>query len=143
MENHVKKIESVLKLKDITIRNSKFERISSKDWEDFTLGFKLNINESDQDFEIIFVTRIKETDVFNLEVECGAFFELDTFTKENPVEIKNEKFYANALAIIFPYIRAYITQITAIPNMKPIILPVVNINALLEELKKEQSKEQS
>lgn len=139
MENDVKKIESILKLKDITIRNSKFERVCSKDWEDFSLGFELRINEFNQEFEIIFITRIEEKDIFNLEVECGAIFEVDKSTKENLVEIKNEKFHANAISIIFPYIRAYITQITAIPNMKPIILPAMNIIALLEELKKEQS----
>jgi preprotein translocase subunit secB len=40
----------------------------------------------------------------------------------------------NAPAIIFPYIRAYITNITALGGMSPIILPTLNMESVGKEL---------
>lgn len=40
----------------------------------------------------------------------------------------------NAPAIIFPYIRAYITNITALGGMSPIILPTLNMESVGNEL---------
>lgn len=40
----------------------------------------------------------------------------------------------NAPAIIFPYIRAYITNITALGGMSPIILPTLNMEGVGKEL---------
>lgn len=40
----------------------------------------------------------------------------------------------NAPAIMFPYIRAYITNITALGGMLPIILPTLNMESVGKEL---------
>lgn len=40
----------------------------------------------------------------------------------------------NAPAIMFPYIRAYITNITALGGMSPIILPTLNMESVGKEL---------
>lgn len=40
----------------------------------------------------------------------------------------------NAPAIMFPYIRAYITNITALGGMSPIILPTLNMEGVGKEL---------
>ena len=40
----------------------------------------------------------------------------------------------NAPAIMFPYIRAYITNITALGGMSPIILPTINMESVGKEL---------
>lgn len=42
----------------------------------------------------------------------------------------------NSVAIMFPYLRSYITTLSSQPNLPPLILPPVNINQLLDELKK-------
>lgn len=52
-----------------------------------------------------------------------------------PNEIPNY-FYANSLAIIFPYIRAFVSTITLQSNMHPIVLPTVNLMGLSEKLKR-------
>jgi preprotein translocase subunit SecB len=44
-------------------------------------------------------------------------------------------FYINAPAIIFPYIRAYISSLTALSGLKPINLPTLNLSNLGSELK--------
>ena len=42
----------------------------------------------------------------------------------------------NAIAILFPYIRSYISTITTQLGMAPILLPAMNIVAMLNDQKK-------
>lgn len=44
-----------------------------------------------------------------------------------------DKFKPNAVAIMYPYIRAIVTNYTANANVNPLILPVININALIRD----------
>lgn len=50
-------------------------------------------------------------------------------------------FYKNSIAIVYPYIRAFITNLTATANITPLILPLLNLSVLEEELKKRTSSE--
>lgn len=54
------------------------------------------------------------------------------------IDLKNipDYFYANSIAILFPYIRAFITTLTAVANVKPFILPTFNLTGLAEPLQK-------
>lgn len=44
-------------------------------------------------------------------------------------------FYRNAIAIIFPYLRAFVSTLTVIGNTKPLILPVLNLTGLEQPFK--------
>ena len=46
-----------------------------------------------------------------------------------------EYFYPNSLAIVFPYVRAFVSTITLQANMQPVVLPTINLMGLTEELK--------
>lgn len=46
-----------------------------------------------------------------------------------------QRMVPNAIAIIFPYMRSQVTLMTAQPNLPPIVLPPININALLQNKK--------
>ena len=39
---------------------------------------------------------------------------------------------ANTVAIIFPFIRSQISLLTTQPGMKPIIMPPININSIIQ-----------
>lgn len=41
-------------------------------------------------------------------------------------------FYSNSIAIIFPYLRAFVSTLTTLAMVKPVILPVLNLTALTE-----------
>ncbi len=43
-------------------------------------------------------------------------------------------FYPNSLAIVFPYIRAFVSTLSTLANMKPLILPVLNLGSLKDLL---------
>lgn len=44
-------------------------------------------------------------------------------------------FYRNSIAIVFPYIRAFISTVTLQANIPPIILPTMNLTSLEIPLK--------
>lgn len=45
-------------------------------------------------------------------------------------------FYPNSLAIVYPYVRAFVSNITLQAGSRLLILPILNLNALAETLKK-------
>lgn len=72
--------------------------------------------------------KIEVTDIFALELCLVGIF-----TAGN---IQNDKILPNAIAIMFPYLRAQVSLMTAQPNIPNISLKPININALLEKQKK-------
>ncbi|RZJ89921.1 MAG: hypothetical protein EOO20_09620, partial [Chryseobacterium sp.] len=50
-----------------------------------------------------------------------------------------EYFYPNCAAIIFPYIRAYVSIITTQANQPGIILPTINLSAIGPDIQKNTS----
>jgi preprotein translocase subunit SecB len=60
-----------------------------------------------------------------------------TFAFENVINIEDfpPYFFRNAIAILFPYVRAYISIITSQANIPGVILPTMNLSSLEEELR--------
>lgn len=48
-------------------------------------------------------------------------------------------FYVNSIAIVFPYLRAFITTLTSVAGTKPLILPTYNLTHLGSLLKNSTS----
>jgi len=61
-----------------------------------------------------------------------AYFEFD---EKIPLEEIPVYFYRNSLAIVFPYIRSFVSNLTMQANIKLIILPVLNLSELEAPLK--------
>lgn len=60
------------------------------------------------------------------------------FVFSNPVLFEEipDYFYLNSIAILFPYVRAFVSIITLQANINPLILPTMNLASLQETLKK-------
>ena len=56
-------------------------------------------------------------------------------------DAKIKGFEANAIAILFPYIRAIISTYTANANVAPVIIPPMNINVYLRKKYSEENKQ--
>ena len=56
-------------------------------------------------------------------------------------DAKIRDFEANAIAILFPYMRAIISTYTANANVAPVIIPPMNINAYLKEKHRGENKQ--
>jgi preprotein translocase subunit SecB len=66
------------------------------------------------------------------EIIADGYF---NFEENTPLEKIPDFFYSNGIAILFPYLRAFITTLTAVANVKPLVLPTLNLNSLAKPLK--------
>ncbi len=73
---------------------------------------------------------------FSMNVEISGFFEL---AGEDDIT----RYEANAIAIMYPYLRAIVSTYTASANVSPVILPAINVNAMLKRKKEEENKEEN
>lgn len=71
-----------------------------------------------------------DKDLIDLIAE-GHFKFSDKTSKEDIPDY----FYSNSIAILYPYIRAFVSTITAVSNTKPLVLPTLNLASLAEPLK--------
>ncbi len=44
-------------------------------------------------------------------------------------------FYPNSIAIVYPYIRAFVSTLTLQSNVHPILLPTINLSSLKDEFR--------
>jgi preprotein translocase subunit SecB len=73
-----------------------------------------------------------ENKSFNIEIDAVANY---TFESEIGIDNLSKFFYVNAPALLFPYIRAYISTLTNLSGFEPINLPTLNMTRLGEDLK--------
>ncbi len=81
---------------------------------------------------IIFNAFDDKPDSSFINIQCNAIFEFEKGIEFGDIP---SYFYRNSIAIIFPYIRAFISTVTLQANIPPIILPTMNLSSLEEPLK--------
>ena len=87
-------------------------------------------------YDLVFDVTVEcvETGTEVVKVSCEAFF---SFGNKVSIEDIPDYFYPNSLAIIFPYVRAFVSTISLQANVQPVVLPTVNLMGLTEKLKKQ------
>lgn len=58
------------------------------------------------------------------------------FDSKEDIDNLNKYFYINAPALLFPYIRAYVSTLTNLSGFEPINLPTLNMTRLGNDLQK-------
>ncbi|MCQ2209001.1 MAG: hypothetical protein MJZ34_01795 [Paludibacteraceae bacterium] len=85
-------------------------------------------------FNLIFSTQIsgKNTNPY-ISVLCKAKYKFNS-----PIAFEEipDYFYTNSIAILFPYVRAYISLLTTQANQRAVILPTYNLSSLASQLQK-------
>ena len=84
-------------------------------------------------FELYLDLKIREqNDLVKIDIKTVSFF-----TFEEGEEIAENRFFTvNAPAMVYPYIRAYISTLTAQSGIGTIVMPAMNLLPLGEQLKK-------
>ena len=106
--------------------------------DDATLGIGIFpsgvYHQKDGCYVLDFVVKVecKENQTEVVNVNCRAEF---IFSEHMKLEDIPSFFYPNSLAIVFPYVRAFVSTITLQANVHPIILPTLNLMGLTEELR--------
>lgn len=87
-------------------------------------------------FELTFGTNVftgEQKENPFVTVQCKGIFSFDNVSKFEEIP---DFFYRNSIAILFPYVRAYISLVTTQANVPGIILPTLNLSNLEDELRK-------
>ncbi|MCI9189865.1 MAG: preprotein translocase subunit SecB [Lachnospiraceae bacterium] len=122
--------ESPLILEKIEITESTFRK---KDFslDELELGVRVEHsveNIGEDEYEIVLNTTVSdENENVYVNVRGKAIFR----TQQKNMDMLEK----NTIAIIFPYIRSYISIITTQPGMPPIVLPAMNIIAMVNDQK--------
>ncbi len=129
---------SVSSLKFVNYVVDRVEFYNNPEFEADEVSIKFDIRpeyiEEDGDLMLIL-----DVDVFKNAVANNYPFELSVkmigyFKLEGDGDIN--RYRNNALAIMYPYIRSLVTGYTANSNVTPLILPVINVNAMFNKDKK-------
>ncbi len=129
MEKDIKEQQSVLQLKNLYFSKISFVRDATLPHK-FRTKFSTQFKEiSTSEIEVRLICKIMSDTEFTLDIELVGCFENSEADQEKKDEINK----VNTVFIMFPYLRSEISLVTAQPGFPTIDLPVININALLEE----------
>lgn len=118
------------------IRESRIKRdISKKKGNiDIVIIPSAEINYERNTFELNLKIDLKDdVESFAAFIDAIGIFK---FVNKIDKNILNNYFYTNAPAIIFPYIRAYISTLTGLHGFNQVLLPLINLTYLKDEMKK-------
>ncbi|WP_296618484.1 protein-export chaperone SecB [Marivirga sp.] len=94
--------------------------------------------DENKEFELQFtVNAFNENENPFVQVNCVGTF---SFENVSSFEEIPDFFYRNSIAILFPYLRAYVSIVTTQANGPGIILPTLNLSSLENTLRKNTSK---
>ena len=103
---------------------------------DLNVNFDTNgvYDSANSSFDLFFTVKVSNKDQSApfVEVSCKGVFKFEEV--KNFVEIP-DFFYRNSIAILFPYLRAYVSMVTTQANVPGIILPTLNLSHLEHDLK--------
>ncbi len=125
---------SGFKFNGFLIKKTKIE-INSTDDLNLSIKFKPSgvLDKASSTFKLVLDILITEkNNELNIEVQSEGEFVYNNLTDER----LNQFLYLNAPAILFPYIRSYITSLTALSGVSPVVLPTLNLSSLKDDLKK-------
>lgn len=93
-------------------------------------------NEKDKTFELVLNLVVNDKDHnLDLNMRIHGYF---TYDGNNMDEVRSF-IGINSPAILFPYVRAYVSNITALGGMPPVIMPTLNLKRVGEQLVKDLS----
>lgn len=126
-------VQNKIKLEKFLVKNLNFscdQTTSKEDQNQEELKLDINVksafkNENKNTYLIFIQLKVQDV-IQSLNIECEA---VGVFLTDKPIDedFKESPFVrVNSPAILFPYLRSYITTITANSGLSPIILPSIN-----------------
>ena len=134
-DNILQKSESALVAKKIYIEDMNFQRTTvvsgTVRLTKSSNGKNIEtIDENDYKCSLAFKMSDDE-DSTSLEIVVSGIFE---FKADLEPDLKEVIITKNTMAILFPYLRSQVTLLTAQPDIEPVVLTPININALLQNM---------
>lgn len=131
MENTAKR--AAFKFSKYIIKESSMKIIDSDINEGIDIQIELDasVKSDSSDAEVVLTVDLRDqNDNFTLHLKIVGYFEARGVAKEE----KNKFIALNAPAILFPYVRAYVSTMTSQAGIMPIVLPTINLHNNGQEL---------
>lgn len=125
-------VRSSLRMDELVFDKIEFIREGFKNDNEINYSFESRIAQH-QDQEIFRVTlnlKGNKKDEYSFEISLTGFFSFDS-NGEITEEEKNTLISKNTIAIMMPYLRSQVSLLTAQPGVECAILPVFNINNIV------------
>lgn len=128
-QNGTESALSPLRMDHIVINRINFERKNFlQKNNDIHFQARKNIEQLDfGKYRVTLGVTAEKDDEYIAEIEISGYC---TISEDHPT--KDDLLQKNAIAILFPFIRAQLTLLTSQPETTPIVLPVMNINAMFD-----------
>lgn len=105
---------------------------------DFIPSGKFFVDKDWYELTFVFIANIAETNEPVVNVRCVAQFSFHDLGDDKNIP---DYFYTNAIAILFPYVRAFVSTLTLQANATPMVLPTLNLSDLKDVLKEHTTRD--
>lgn len=117
----------------------RFNPLDGNDHHEYSPKFDVRIKYENQEktsalviFSIEFGDEKLDKHPLYIKAKVVGFFSIEVDDEEITEETINMLYKKNALAILFPYLRSLITDLSSKGSEMPVMLPTINIAALIE-----------
>ena len=120
---------------NFNLEQSNWENVMASKDTKFNIKFKALLKDSHKDyFGVLFNVVVENKDTgFNLNFEFVGNFKVNGIDVDLEVIEKHPFFRQSAPAIVFPYIRSFITSFSNNAGFAPVILPSLNFSEAKKE----------
>ena len=84
------------------------------------------------ELKFTFVAKLNNSEEPAINVDCEGLF---AFAEPLAYEEIPDYFFPNSIAIIFPYVRAFVSTLSLQANYRPIVIPTMNLSDLSDTLR--------
>lgn len=126
----------------LTLENMVFDKISfvRKDFESdsepvFSFQISAGKRNNEDIYKVTIVMSVEKEREYEIEISLSGFFSVNTDAMEKDTDI-TALISKNTVAILMPYMRSELSLLTAQPGMECIVMPPINVNAMMEQSKK-------
>lgn len=96
-------------------------------------------NEETKEYQLTLEIQIKDSnESYTVNMTAIGLFKIKE--EETDDARLSNYFYTNAPAVIFPYVRSYISAVTALTGLNTVNLPLMNLSGLRDTLKQQTSR---
>ncbi|MCM1218371.1 MAG: protein-export chaperone SecB [Lachnospiraceae bacterium] len=132
-----KSYESSLVLEQLVFDDITFKRLGFQNEKEIEFSIHIQIvkhNQEENSYRISLILGANKEDEYSFTIGLTGYFRVEAQKGERKINTE-ELLKRNGVAILMPFLRSEATLLTSQPGMEPVVLPVFNINAMIDDAK--------
>lgn len=135
-----KTVESILTIHHFVFNTLHFERKGFKqNTKEISTKIGVQVNQTDKNkYTVVLQVTAEKANEYEVCASISGYCEIDDNAPQKDLILQ-----VNAPAILFPYVRAQLSLLTAQPETEPVVLPVINFQQIYEHAEKKATASQN